>query len=228
MNQLTADIELTDNGSFQAVLDAIQTGGIPAAEGRAFATWLEGQVQALRDANQKLTDDFRDYCDENPAKQFFQPHAETFYHPTKEAAREVEARLTVDPRIAQTLVQFEPNNGWVVVVVPALCDLSDLKPYVEVQDGRPNAMPIGKVRAYQPPTAPDRPIQGAGQGAGPAGAAAAPSKGATARVWVIADAVTAEKGGTIDRAAIIARCEAEGINPSTAGTQYSKWKKARS
>lgn len=57
----------------------------------------------------------------------------------------------------------------------------------------------------------------------------APSpKGATGRVWLIADRVHQENGGgAIDkvlRTKIIEACVAEGINAATAGTQYSKWK----
>lgn len=57
-----------------------------------------------------------------------------------------------------------------------------------------------------------------------------PKGGTTARVWAIADAALDEHGsGDIKalRAAIISTCEAEGINKSTAGTQYSKWKRAK-
>lgn len=52
--------------------------------------------------------------------------------------------------------------------------------------------------------------------------ASKPSSGATKRVWEICDAHEGE-----DRSEIIAACTAEGINPSTAATQYGKWKKAR-
>lgn len=41
----------------------------------------------------------------------------------------------------------------------------------------------------------------------------------TARVWELAD----ELG---DRAAVISACTNEGINPSTAATQYAKWKRS--
>lgn len=61
---------------------------------------------------------------------------------------------------------------------------------------------------------------------------AAPSKGATGKVWTIADRVRAESGNSpVDktlRAKIIAACEAEGINAGTAATQYGKWKATQS
>ena len=47
----------------------------------------------------------------------------------------------------------------------------------------------------------------------------------TGRVWESADAITGD--GPIDRKAIIAACEADGINAATAATQFSKWKNAR-
>lgn len=57
-----------------------------------------------------------------------------------------------------------------------------------------------------------------------------PKGGTTARVWEIADAILADVGSDdlkLLRSNIIAKCEDEGINSSTAGTQYSKWKKDR-
>lgn len=61
---------------------------------------------------------------------------------------------------------------------------------------------------------------------------AAPSKGATGKVWTVADRVRAELGGGVItkdmRAKIIAACEAEGINAGTAATQFGKWKATQS
>ncbi len=58
-----------------------------------------------------------------------------------------------------------------------------------------------------------------------------PQKGATGRVWEIADNLIdlyMDKTN-IDlkelRRKVIAACEAEGLNPGTAGTQFAKWKK---
>jgi hypothetical protein len=47
----------------------------------------------------------------------------------------------------------------------------------------------------------------------------------TGKVWAVADALHTETGTIPDRKAVIAACEAEGVNPSTASTQYGKWKK---
>ena len=62
---------------------------------------------------------------------------------------------------------------------------------------------------------------------------APPTKGATGRVWEIADAQY-ELYKTLDhnnikllRAAVIEACEAEGLNPGTAATQFGKWKAAK-
>lgn len=53
-------------------------------------------------------------------------------------------------------------------------------------------------------------------------------KGATGRVWEVAERVHSEMGGGIItkemRSKIIAACEETGIHPATAATQYSKWK----
>lgn len=55
-----------------------------------------------------------------------------------------------------------------------------------------------------------------------------PKGGITGRVWAIADECAAKgaKGKDL-RAAIIAACTGEGIDPSTAATQYSKWNRAK-
>lgn len=54
---------------------------------------------------------------------------------------------------------------------------------------------------------------------------AAPTKGSTKQVWVIADEITGTSA--IDRAAIIAACIAAGINPGTAAVQFAAWKRSR-
>lgn len=48
---------------------------------------------------------------------------------------------------------------------------------------------------------------------------------ATGKVWSIGDTLYADTGEIPDRKTVIAACEKEGINPSTASTQYGKWKK---
>lgn len=56
----------------------------------------------------------------------------------------------------------------------------------------------------------------------------APSKGATARVWAIADELNESSPLTrADRAKVIDKCIEAGINKSTAATQWSKWAKAK-
>lgn len=69
-----------------------------------------------------------------------------------------------------------------------------------------------------------RPKASTGSGDAPA----KPKGGTTARVWEVANEIYGQKTGWDIkelRSSIIAACEAEGINSSTAGTQYSKWKR---
>ena len=49
----------------------------------------------------------------------------------------------------------------------------------------------------------------------------------TGRVWEIADSLM-NVNALPERKAVIAACEAEGINPATASTQYGKWKASKS
>lgn len=49
----------------------------------------------------------------------------------------------------------------------------------------------------------------------------------TAKVWAIADELASQANGMPDRNDVIKRCSEEGINPSTASTQYGKWKRAQ-
>jgi len=119
--------------------------------------------------------------------------------------------------------ELEPGQGWVAVLYTtgALPDAHDagfeirdqLVPFVPGKTPADWHNPV-KVKAQRVST-----------GDGSSEPRAAPEKGVTAKVWVIADRVFADKG--LDRGAIIAACEAEGINTSTAATQYSKWKKAK-
>lgn len=149
----------------------------------------------------------------------------TYYHPTRAAAEEVANELQRDPRVHLSAVQMVPYNGWVVVLTPAKHDLSDLADRAEIQDGQKRPPPVGKV---SPPRLRSEAVGGGkasegGQGRPQGeGAPTAPQKGATARVWQIADSV-----GSTDRAKIIAACVEAGINPATAATQYSKWKKTK-
>ena len=49
----------------------------------------------------------------------------------------------------------------------------------------------------------------------------------TARIWEIADALTADRAIPARRADVVARCVAEDINKATANTQYGHWKRKR-
>jgi hypothetical protein len=124
-----------------------------------------------------------------------------------------------DQRILTGDIQFEPGKGFVVVlVVAATANVDDLRaagwdiqPWKAERDTQPTASHAPKAPRPSP---------------APGSTPTAPSKGATARVWEIADGYVAT-AGQVNRAAIIAACEQAGINSATAGTQYSKWKKAR-
>lgn len=48
---------------------------------------------------------------------------------------------------------------------------------------------------------------------------------ATGKVWDIADGLYKASGEIPNRTEVVDKCSAEGINPSTASTQYGKWKK---
>ena len=49
----------------------------------------------------------------------------------------------------------------------------------------------------------------------------------TGKVWAIADRLFTEHNGMPPRDKIMAACTEAGINPATAATQYSKWKKTK-
>lgn len=49
----------------------------------------------------------------------------------------------------------------------------------------------------------------------------------TARIWALAEGLTANKI-LAERQAVIQACLAEGINPATASTQFGKWKASKS
>lgn len=80
----------------------------------------------------------------------------------------------------------------------------------------PDAIDTSPVPSPEQPRAPRTPREPS------EGPATRPSKGATARVWEVADSMP---GAT--RAEVVAACVAEGINKSTAGVQYGKWAKAQ-
>jgi len=53
-----------------------------------------------------------------------------------------------------------------------------------------------------------------------------PKSGKTARVWELADELTKNIGHLVGRKEVMQAYAAEGGNPNTASTQYSKWKAA--
>lgn len=210
-----------------AFLDQIAERGVGVADARTFATWLEGVFARHAEAVKELREVKQDYqalADKHPEQRPI-PVAESFYHLSQPKAQAIaEQMMKDDPRIERVKVEFEPNNGWVIVLGPARHDLSCYEGVAEVRDGRKAQKPIGRV--------PYAPV-GAGNSAGagkaprePGAAPTAPIKGATAKVWEIAEQ-TLSALGKLDRTAIIKACEAAGINAATAATQYSKWKKAK-
>lgn len=64
----------------------------------------------------------------------------------------------------------------------------------------------------------------------PVSAATKPAGGTTRKVWDIADSVRADNpnyDAKTLRPLIISACESQGINASTAGTQFAKWKNSQ-
>lgn len=125
------------------------------------------------------------------------------------------------------VVQFEPDRGFVAVLLAENNIPEAWEDGFEVQTKHfvKEKTPADWATPKKPKAAASSVATGA-----TSSTPSAPKGGTTARVWAIADAVAEEKGtGDIKalRAAIIATCEAEGINKSTAGTQYSKWKRAK-
>lgn len=221
------DLDIEESGPLTWLLDQVQAEGVDPADGRAFATWLQTVIEELQDSRDEYKRLFQEKCDEHPDQL---PREGTLYHPTQDAARALSMELEADPRVAMTHIELEPYNGWVVRVVAKPADLSDLANIADVVDGRDRGPRTGKAKPSAPAlTRPERAGQGgsgAKGGEGSGGGSTAPVRGATAQVWAIADTFLNEKGRA-DRAAIIGLCVAAGINAATAGTQYSKWKKAR-
>lgn len=120
-------------------------------------------------------------------------------------------------------VQLEPNKGFVVVLFCEnnIPDAWDDGAEVQTRQVIPSKAPADWA-------APKKKVIAATGTA--ASTPSAPKGGTTARVWAIGDAVLGNVGAddvkTL-RAAIIQTCLDEGINKATAGTQYSKWKKAK-
>lgn len=157
----------------------------------------------------------------------------TYYYPTKNAALDAGTIYEGHWYVSAELCSY---NGWVLVLRPRTLEVLNwpLAPLMEVAEieftkrlrKRPAeyrpAPPVAKVRPRPIADSPGHGGKARPAGEGAKGGGAAPVRGATAKVWEIADGV-----GKADRNAIIQACVAQGINPSTAATQYSKWKKAR-
>lgn len=200
---------MMSQGEMKAFLDDLEAGKV--ATDRHLTTMIWDLFLAVQEAER-----------ERPAT--MAPTVGTpFYHKTEHAAREVAEVWATDPRIKRYQLSMEPYNGWVIGLTPAVHDLTDYASHAEIHDGRKRYIPADKKRP-----APCIPTPSAGKGSTPAGEPRTPGgpplKGATAMVWAIASDIAA-KGG--DRKAIMEACVAAGINPATAGTQYSKWKKAQ-
>jgi hypothetical protein len=152
------------------------------------------------------------------------------YFKNKADAQALADTVVSDVRVRAVKVELVPYNGWVAVVFPRLIDLDDLADLgLEVRDGIRRVDP-DRVRPEPLPDAPRKARKAEGEPEGGESgerdvrASPAPVKGATALVWKIADDMNATAA---DRAKVIAACEQAGVNPATAATQWSKWKKAR-
>lgn len=147
----------------------------------------------------------------------------TYYHKTKADAMEAGSKYEEH---FDVYTAMEPYNGHVIKLVPKSIEvlkfpLYDLLEEVELDLTRFNLVRRRPADRISPP-----PLERTKPKARGASSDGKPSpSGATGKVWLIADRVHAEKG--LDRKAIMDACVAEGINPSTAGTQYAKWKKAK-
>lgn len=152
------------------------------------------------------------------------------YFPSRKAAQDGcnwGQRKYADQGVYSAVPQFEPDKGFVAVLFSEknIPDAWDDGFEVKTRDIVKEKTPLDWHTKKKAAPAASSVSTGA-----TSSTPSAPKGGTTARVWAIADAVAEEKGtGDIKalRAAIIATCEAEGINKSTAGTQYSKWKRAK-
>ena len=112
--------------------------------------------------------------------------------------------------------------SWMVADHMHRCLQTDTTPVEELRKmlGRTLEPTDPRPAQVERPSAPATPTAKAKNKA-PQGVPSRPSAGTTTgRVWEIADELQ-------DRAAVIKACTDEGINKSTATTQYGKWKKAQ-
>lgn len=73
----------------------------------------------------------------------------TYYHSRKEQAQTEADQLALsDDRILYTKVEFEPDNGFVIVAVPKPMDITDLGDRCEIRSEgkRLTARPVGHLR----------------------------------------------------------------------------------
>ena len=146
----------------------------------------------------------------------------TYYYRTKQEALAAGAKYE---EYFDVYSAMEPYNGHVIKLIPKsievlkfpLADLLeecelDLTKFGLIRKPPADRVTVPRMEQQQKSRAPAE------------GGKPSPS-GATGKVWLIADRVYGQSG--LDRKAIIDACIAEGINPATAGTQYSKWKKAK-
>lgn len=147
----------------------------------------------------------------------------TYYHKTKEeaaaAGRKYEEYFDV-------YTAMEPYNGYVIKLVPKSIEVLKFPLYDLLEEAEIDLTRFSLVRKRPADRNSPPPLERVKQKTRGASGDGKPSpSGATGKVWLIADRVHAEKG--LDRKAIIDACIAEGINPATAGTQYSRWKKSK-
>jgi len=200
---IAAGLQLDVSGEYAEVLNAVRQAIVAAAHLDFPFTLgeIEAQAYALHSS------DDRPYV--------FDPKGST---------AKLSARWHFDPQRNRKRIDssfgtvFRAGLGYGEGVVPAHM-VAQLQGRAVVRDSEP--APRSQPRPA--PTTPKEPRSPRE----PSGPATRPRGGTTARVWEICDThEAARNGGDIKamRASIIAACEAEGINKSTASVQYGKWK----
>lgn len=156
---------------------------------------------------------------------------------------EAQALLAADPCVE--LVSSDDYDSFLVGLaessdVPYVADTEDPEPDEPISQSTVQAIVTGveAANAAAKGSNPASPAPSAPKAPKASSEAKAPSKpGATKRVWEIADQgvmLMEESGNKLSganikqfRAALIAKCEEEGINPGTAATQFGKWKSTK-
>ena len=139
----------------------------------------------------------------------------TYYHETKEAAEEA-ARI-YEPYF-HVRVALESYNGFVITLTPRSFEvfkfpLWDLLDKVELDLTGFNLVRIKPADRNRPAPVAAKARASTAAPRADGEPASAPVKGATAKVWAIADRITAEKGGTIDRARSSRPVRPRGLTP---------------